>query len=951
MVYFQFTSVIKISLNFYLIFVPPSSYDLQKELSLEIGVHVSNEHPWKTVKKELLEDYLTDSTVETENLRAKLSLIDDNDCSLLVGYHCPAEDNVEDGVFIVYDEIESILIATELIRKLEIWKRFKVKRALQKKPTRRVLTASRGKPKDLQNPRPKITVQIQTKATSQRTTKSFSFRTSADCRDGFLELRPQRNEVFKNVHRRRVAQAIQSAAQRVDREQQTDPTFPTNAHTQYFYEIKNEEKVQEKVDVVETSPGDAKENNVEAEEDGEGETLLSVDGQQKPILVSKQVKELIRTLEYNQIDLYRIEYESLGQREIPRFRIPFLEEVFSFADIGRTANRHVAQIEWHPKYSGLFVATYTWHTLSTFSSSAEKEEKEDEINRIILQPNFIFMWSFEDTLTPLLSFESPREVCTVSFHPLDPNCLIGGLVNGQVIIWDLEGVVESVSDEIAEDDLKYVDGTREDMRKFLNWTKHSFNKDVVKRSAISSLEYSQRGRVTCIQWLNSSVQLSSAGDLKEREKNDREGKVYRYFVTASLDCTIAFYNLDDGSIPEDKEPQPPTNDDKKQQQKMKKKKSKSATPVPEIKTPKTKFAHFDRKFRPQFVIVLQEPISAFVMNAARFAYHPVASMMMSADLSTRMTFKAEELPFALEREFTVEDEEEGVFHNNLIVSTLTGDVTVVKWKSSETDPAGGSNRQEKPMLRSYPALHDGPVVALDKNPEWPLLILSIGCNTVAVWRTDFIHGAIYSQRRNVELSDCKWSLFRPSVFFLSRTDGNIEIWDLLCSTQAPLLVETISGGCLTVVSQHRLPIGFADVLAIGDFNSNVRIFKLPKSFSEFGQGDREKFSDQIAKEVARKIKLRDWQRKWEEEENYRLKEKMKSFEGGDEERAGTGNQLIQRVGVEMHRKKGRGREEEKKKKKTKSLVEIGELKWEEKNYRRLMRTMMVNKDIDPEEVS
>lgn len=612
-----------------------SSYDLQKELSLEIGVHVSSEHPWKTVKKELLEEYLTESTVETENLRAKLSLFDDNDSVLLVCYFCqPGQDSAdqEDGVFIVYDEIESILIATELIKKLEIWKRFKIKRALHKKPSRTILAArSDAIPKV--PPRPRISVEIQTSQSLIQRVATLSFRTSCDCRDGYLELRPLQSETFYNVHRRRIDKGIQSAAQRVDCDQQTDPTFPTNAHSQYQYEVLNEGQnfeedntrtVEEEGAAVcvsgqeEGHGGDAEkhellEEEIDDDDNEETETSHSVDVSRPPKPTpSKSIRELVRTLEFNQIDMYQIEYELIGHREIPKFKVPFLEEVFCFADIQRTVNRHVANIEWHPKYPGLFVATYTWQTLSTLVPAKVVDPKVDAINTIILQPNYVFMWSFKQALDYLLSFESPREVATISFHPLDPNILIGGLVNGQVIIWDLTDLLES-GRGAADNSSPY----RDDMRKFLKWTQHSFRKDVVKRSAISCLEFSQTDRITRIQWLSGNVYLTSEGDIKEVLSEGKEDQQHhRYFATSSMDGTVAFWNLTDGSIPEDKvvivAPEKMSNKGKAINVKKR-----VPTPVVEKAPVKSKYAHFDGKFRPQFVVVMQEPVSSFGFNLTR----------------------------------------------------------------------------------------------------------------------------------------------------------------------------------------------------------------------------------------------------------------------------------------------------------------------------------------------
>lgn len=49
-------------------------------------------------------------------------------------------------------------------------------------------------------------------------------------------------------------------------------------------------------------------------------------------------------------------------------------------------------------------------------------------------------------------------------------------------------------------------------------------------------------------------------------------------------------------------------------------------------------------------------------------------------------------------------------------------------------------------------------------------------------------------------------------------------------TDGPCLVESIGGNVLTLVSQHKLSLSKSAV-AIGDFNSNIRIFLIPETLS------------------------------------------------------------------------------------------------------------------------
>lgn len=166
------------------------------------------------------------------------------------------------------------------------------------------------------------------------------------------------------------------------------------------------------------------------------------------------------------------------------------------------------------------------------------------------------------------------------------------------------------------------------------------------------------------------------------------------------------------------------------------------------------------------------------------------------------------------------------------------------------------------------------------------------------------------------------------------------MWDLLSNSTDPCLIETISGGILTTVSQSPLPLG-VDLLAIGDHNGNVRIFKLPKTFTQYSDLDRKRFHEQIEKEVGRKEQLRNWQSKWREDNLDILEGTRKS-----EEVSRGVSPVKQLLPLD---KSQRTKDSGEKAKKKKSLVERSELKWEQKNMKRLMGILMAIKDIDPKE--
>lgn len=98
----------------------------------------------------------------------------------------------------------------------------------------------------------------------------------------------------------------------------------------------------------------------------------------------------------------------------------------------------------------------------------------------------------------------------------------------------------------------------------------------------------------------------------------------------------------------------------------------------------------------------------------------------------------------------------------------------------------GKTPQEK-IAATYNA-HLGPVYACERNPFFPKFFLTVGDWSMRTWCEDIRESAImwtkYSQN---SLTDGCWSPARPAVCFNSKSDGTVDVWDLLFKTNEPTL--------------------------------------------------------------------------------------------------------------------------------------------------------------------
>lgn len=284
-----------------------SSTEQQRDMFIEVGANLSHENPWKQISKQYLEDHLSTDTYEMRVLKDKLKEIED-DPVLLIGYVPHLSDETKDTFTIYLDEL-TCKEASEIIKRLEAVERRKITKSIVKYPKPYTSMGSenevdmfvRTKRTNL------VDVELQSVYPMRYTNANFGYRLTDAVRDGYAELTPGKKVQIENVHRIMIDRSIQSGALKVTGEQQTDPTFPTNAWTQYLYDM--DEEIQKLKD--------AETETVVSEQAKEEDDMPMMFRRKKskedaPVVekveepkVSKQVEELLEILEFNQVDMYR----------------------------------------------------------------------------------------------------------------------------------------------------------------------------------------------------------------------------------------------------------------------------------------------------------------------------------------------------------------------------------------------------------------------------------------------------------------------------------------------------------------------------------------------------------------------------------------------------------------------------------------------------------------------
>ncbi|KAM9222042.1 dynein axonemal intermediate chain 2 [Leptosomus discolor] len=84
--------------------------------------------------------------------------------------------------------------------------------------------------------------------------------------------------------------------------------------------------------------------------------------------------------------------------------------------------------------------------------------------------------------------------------------------------------------------------------------------------------------------------------------------------------------------------------------------------------------------------------------------------------------------------------------------------------------------------------HHGPVYALGRNPFCPKIFLTVGDWRARIWSEEIKESPIMQTKYHLSyLTDGCWSTVRPAVFFTTRSDGTLDVWDFLFKQNDPSL--------------------------------------------------------------------------------------------------------------------------------------------------------------------
>ncbi|NXP05918.1 WDR63 protein, partial [Thinocorus orbignyianus] len=646
---------------------------------------------------------------------------------------------------------------------------------------------------------------------------TFTDKNASHVKDSYIECTSYQDKAFsikmleKNIGMQMVPKVREASTQ-------TKWTYPKNAATQYFpRELSNEER----------------EKSLSSEKLKEFFTSVHL-----RMEIALQQNEIMNAFFDDWKALAEDESSSGGKPDV------YLKAYQSFTDLHYLKDRTISCVCWHPTIYGIIAV-----------SSREQLFYEEEVNlsvKSVLQQSVILFLSFSDTIHPQLMLECPEDIYCFQFSPSDPNIIVAGCINGQIVLWDISQHEENLQSTKPDADGVKMSDTDTVNPSVPNVLQHNCmsgtDPPLVRFCTVSSIQYSHKKPVTDIHWLP---------DYSEANQTDATFEIKAgacmQLVTCSPDCSILFWD-----IPATKLSEQPSSEKVREQEIFG-----MPLDVPDTLNP------LNLCWKPLIKINLCESDTNTEYSPVRISLRELHYQLKTSEkmqsLNTREV-PAKESPYL---EINTPSSKALKMLKNIsasfFVGTEDGEIVYSDWKMEiESDLAK--------TVSQKCTVHSETVNTLQRSPFFKDIVLSIGGQSFAIWKEGVTTGPILQSSCSAgRYTAGQWSLTRPGVFFIGRDDGNIDTWDLVKKTYEPSHFQNISKSTITFISpcvaspeQH--------FLAVSDDLGVLHVLEICQTLSAASRNEHANVLDYFEREVKY---LKHCEEEFQEHQDFQAKTESK----------------------------------------------------------------------------
>ena len=187
-----------------------------------------------------------------------------------------------------------------------------------------------------------------------------------------------------------------------------------------------------------------------------------------------------------------------------------------------------------------------------------------------------------------------------------------------------------------------------------------------------------------------------------------------------------------------------------------------------------------------------------------------------------------------------------------------------------------------------PGKHMGPIFSIQRNPTHSKYFMTVGDWTARIWTEDLKTPIITTKYHKSYLTGGCWSPTRAGVFYVTRSDGVMDIWDISHTQNEVAYSHKVSDAALSSISIDGTTQGGGKLVAVGDANGTVSMLEVCDSLAVPQLNEKSAVNAMLERETKRErifeVREREVKRaKAQEEERKRREEKEAEGESNDKD--------------------------------------------------------------------
>lgn len=185
-----------------------------------------------------------------------------------------------------------------------------------------------------------------------------------------------------------------------------------------------------------------------------------------------------------------------------------------------------------------------------------------------------------------------------------------------------------------------------------------------------------------------------------------------------------------------------------------------------------------------------------------------------------------------------------------------------------------------------PGKHHGPIYSIQRNPANSKCFLTIGDWTARIWMEDLRTPIMTTKYHSSYLTSGCWSPTRAGVFFVTRMDGVVDIWDYFYRQNEVAYSHKVGDSQLSSMAVQGTTQQGGKLVAMGDVTGTVSLLEVCESLAAPQANERKAIDLMFEREMKQEKNLeareRDLRRQRALESENRNKEAQDKKDAKDE---------------------------------------------------------------------